>query len=144
MGDLSTAASFYAWAIKLAPDEAVYLRYLVSFSLNYSYQIEQIALPAARQAVVLAPRDSETLDLMAQVLMKQGDLSNAERFLHRALQYQPDFSPAILHLGIVHLSQNNLALAQQEFQQVLLLAPGSPAAEQAQRLLDTYFPNVLQ
>jgi tetratricopeptide (TPR) repeat protein len=138
-GDVRAAQEAYAQAIALAPDDPAYLRYAIRFSLTYNFEFEQLALPLARQAVILAPNDSETLDLMAQVLIRQGDLSNAERFVQRALQSQPDYTRAHLSLGIIYLMRNELDLARQELQIVLELAPGSSSAEPAQRLLETYF-----
>jgi tetratricopeptide (TPR) repeat protein len=140
LGDLNAALTAYRKAGQLAPNDPSYLNFLVAFSLKYEYHIEEIALPAARQAVILAPDDPAVLDSMGQVLIKLDDQINAERFIARALEKDPEFAPAHLHMGQVYLLQGKLALAQAQFNQVKELAPDSPAAEQAQRLIKAYFP----
>lgn len=141
--ELDEAAGAYLAAIELAPGEALYLRRLASFSLNNGYLVEQVALPAARQAAAMAPRHAESLDLLAQVLLKLEDLDSAWRFLERAVQADPSYAPAYLHLGRLHLLRNDQSAAVQAFQKVYELAPGSPLAEQAQRLLQAYIGGVL-
>lgn len=137
-GDLPAANAAYSQAIDLAPGDPVYLRYLIHFSLTYNYQIDTLALPLARQAVILSPNDSESLNLMAQVLIRIGDLANAERFTRRALRLQPDYAPAHLSLGQIFLLNKAFDLARQELDMVLQLAPDSSYADQAQRLLELY------
>lgn len=140
LGDLNAALNAYRKASQLAPNDPAYLTLLVMFSLKYEYHIEEIALPAARQAVILAPDDPEVLDSIGQVLIKLDDQINAERFIARALEKDPNFAPAYLHLGQVYLLQGKFALAQAQLNRVKELAPDSPAAEQAQRLIKAYFP----
>ncbi len=140
LGDLNAALNAYRKASQLAPNDPSYLNFLVAFSLKYEYYIEEIALPAARQAVILAPDDPEALDSMGQVLIKLDDQINAERFITRALENDPFFAPAHLHLGQVYLLQGRMALAHEQLNQVKELAPDSPTAEQAQRLINKYFP----
>jgi type IV pilus assembly protein PilF len=76
------------------------------------------------------------LDVLAQALMKSGDLASAERLLERALQYDPSYAPAHLHLGMIYWLRGDATAAYQEFRQVYELAPESPAAEQVNRLLE--------
>ncbi len=140
LGDLGAALDAYRKAVELSPNDSSFLNYLVSFSLKYEYHIEEIALPAARQAVILAPDDPEVLDSMGQVLIKLDDQINAEKFLNRALEKDPSYAPAYLHLGQVYLIQGKLPQAQAQLNLVTKLAPGSPAADQAQRLIRAYFP----
>ena len=40
---------------------------------------------------------------MGQVLIKLGDDLNAERFLDQAIQADPNYAPAHLHLGFLYL-----------------------------------------
>jgi len=137
-GKLNEAHQAYEQAISLAPKDPQYWRRLAAFSLNYSYQLDQVALPAARQAVNLAPQDTENLDLIAQVLIRLSDLVSAERFLARALQIDTNYVPAHLHLGLIYALQGNPQAALTEFNLVLSLAPESPMAEQARRLIEIY------
>jgi len=139
-GHLSEAYQAYLDAIDLSPRDPTYSRYLVDFSLNYNYQVEQVALPIVRRLIIQDSGSAENLDLMAQVLIKLGDLDNAKRNLSRALQSDPNYAPAHLHLGLVYILTGDKSSAQQEFNFAASLAPQTPIADQAHRLMETYFP----
>jgi len=139
-GDLEQAYRTYQQAAALSPYDPLYLRLQVNFSLEYDYHVEEIALPVARQLVVQDPHDPVNLDLMAQVFIRQGDLVNAERFLRRLLEANPDFALAHLHLGLLYLLRGDRAAALQELNRTISLDSGSPEARQAQRLLDSPSP----
>jgi tetratricopeptide (TPR) repeat protein len=139
-GDLPTAQTYYERATQLAPTNPTYWRILAEFSIHYSNQIRQLALPAARQAVMLSPQDPASLDVMGQVLFNLGDYANAERFFLRSLQSDPNYAPAHLHLGMNSLMLGQEADAQEQLILADSLAPGTAIADQAQRLLQRYFP----
>lgn len=134
------ALAAYQRAIELAPREPAYYRYLVEFSLTYEYQVKQVALPAARQALLLDPEDPDSLTSMAGVLILLGDLNNAQRFLIEALANDPSNVLAHLHLGLVYAMRGDRENASQEWDLVISRAPDTPSAEKAKRLLDYYFP----
>jgi tetratricopeptide (TPR) repeat protein len=140
LGDLPSALASYQRAIDLAPQDPTYQRLLAEFSLKYTYHVREIAMQAARQAVMMAPNDATTLDVMGQVLINLGDELNAERFLDQATRADPNYAPAHLHLGFLYLLRSDNARAAQELKLASELAPGSPTADQSQRLLQSYFP----
>ncbi len=140
MGNLAKAQAAYQKAITMAPNDPGYLRQMAIFSLKYEYQLHQLALPAARQAVTLSPDDAATLDLMGQVLFKLNDLIDAGRFFERALQANNQYAAAHLHLGLLLLYQNDPQRAYQELTLARTLDPNSQTAQQSERLLQTYFP----
>jgi Flp pilus assembly protein TadD len=135
-GDLAGAYNAYAKATEIQPQAAVYHRYLAEFALDYSYQIGAVALPAARQVVLLSPNDAPSLDLMALVLIRLGDLANAERYLQQALQINAQYDYAHLHLGTIYMLRGDTQAALNELHLVQSLSPGSPAAGQAERLIE--------
>ncbi|MBI4927724.1 MAG: tetratricopeptide repeat protein, partial [Anaerolineae bacterium] len=139
-GDLAAAQGYYQKAIELDPHESAYWRSLAEFALSKQIQIRELALPAARQAVLLAPADPAALDVMGQALLMLDDSLTAERFLRRALQADPKYAAAHLHLGQVYLLQGDRLHARQELDQAIALAPGSTTAAIADRLLQRYFP----
>jgi Flp pilus assembly protein TadD len=139
-GNPEAAVRAYEQAISLAPEDTTYLRLMALFSLKYGYRIGDIALPAARQAILKAPSKAENQDLMAQVLMNQNDLVNAQRFLSQALQIDPGYAEAHLHLGLLYLLQDDKQAARQQLELVASLAPETPTAGEAQRLLKSSFP----
>ena len=140
MGDLPTAQTYYERATQLEPNNPSTWRALAEFALTHQIQTRQIALPAARRAVILAPDDPPSLDIMGLTLLALGDYHSAEAYLNQAITLQPDYVPAQLHLGIVYQNLGDLTHARDQFNLVRQLAPDTWAADQAQRWLDSTFP----
>ncbi len=139
-GDLPAAQSAYQAAINLAPQDPTFYRLLAQFALANNIQIHELALPAARQAVLLAPQDAASLDMMAQVMLKLVDYRSAERYALKAVQSDQKFALAYLHLGTAYLYQGNSDRARFWLSQAETVDPGSWVAAQATRFLDYYFP----
>jgi tetratricopeptide (TPR) repeat protein len=139
-GDLNEASQAYQAAIWLAPKDSKYWLLLAEFALRNQFQLKELAIPAARQALLIEPDSAHALDTLGQAYLLTGDLITAERFLQRSLQADPDYAPAHLHSGVLALYQGELEQARQAIIRALDLASGTPIATQAQRLLETYFP----
>ncbi len=137
-GDLQTAFASYQKAVQTEPDNPFYWRVLAGFTVNFNYRVSDIGLPAARQAVALAPEDPANLDVLGQVLAVLEDLTTAERLFQRALAQDSHFSPAYLHLGMVYLTEGNRPAAIQALSQAVRFANTQALKDQAQRLLDQY------
>jgi len=138
-GDLESAQAYYWKAIELTPRDPTYLCKLVEFCIRYNIDLRGTALPAAREAVLLDPDHPASLDAMGQVLFRLDDLLNAERFWMRALDNDPDYAPAHLHLGLLYTLHNEIPRARQHLSLAISLAPGTPTAEHAQRMLEDFF-----
>jgi tetratricopeptide (TPR) repeat protein len=106
----------------------------------HQIQIHEVALPAARQAVLLDPHDPIGLDLLGQAFFLLEDYANAERTLVRALEASSSYAPAHLHMGQTYLMEGKLDQGRLELNQTISLAPDTPFADQARRLLQRYFP----
>jgi tetratricopeptide (TPR) repeat protein len=139
-GDLPAAQSAYESAIRLTPQDPLFYRQLAEFAMENQIQIRELALPAARQAILLNPRDASSLDVMAQVMLMLQDYHSAERFSLSALQSDPEFSPAYLHLGTAYIYMGESILARQWLGLAETVNPDSWVAAQAKRLIDFYFP----
>lgn len=135
LGDLEKAAAYYQAAVDQTSRNPVYLRALAAFCLRYNYNLKEIALPVAREALISTPHDPASLDLMGQLLLRLGDLLNAQRFFTRSIAQDPNYAPAHLHLGLVFSLQGYFSQAVAAYAQTISLAPGSPAATLAARLL---------
>ena len=139
-GDLPAAQSAYESAIRLTPQDPLFYRQLAEFAMENQIQIRELALPAARQAILLNPRDASSLDVMAQVMLMLQDYHSAERFSLSALKSDPEFSPAYLHLGTAYIYMGESILARQWLGLAETVNPDSWVAAQAKRLIDFYFP----
>jgi tetratricopeptide (TPR) repeat protein len=138
--DLKEALPYYIHATELAPTELDSWLALAGFSVRYQYQVRQVALPAARQLILLSPTDPAALDLMGQALFLLDDPLNAGRFYRRAIQVDYKYAPAHLHLAQVYVLRGENTTARQEAELARELAPGSVEAEYAQRLLESSLP----
>jgi tetratricopeptide (TPR) repeat protein len=141
LGNFPAAEVHYQMATNMAPDKTAYWNSLANFYIRYEIEIKEKAAPAARQAVILDPTDPDSLDILAQVYLLQDQPLLAHRFLVRALKADPQHTPAHLHSGLVDILEGDRLGAYQHFSSSLAFsAPGSPINDQAQRLLETYFP----
>lgn len=139
-GDLPAAKSTYEQAIQLAPQDPLFYCLLAEFALEQQIQIRELALPAARQAVSLDPDHARALDDMAQVMLMLEDYHSAERFALKALQTEPGYAPAYLHLGTAYVFLEEPEQAKRWLNLVKTIQAEPWVSFQAQRMLDYYFP----
>lgn len=138
-GDLEQARAAFQQAVALAPNQAIYYEYLASFSVGYNVDIPGVGLPAARQAIQIAPDDPGALDAMGWTLAGLGDAASAERFLQRAIQRDATYAPALLHLGQLYLQQMDAEKAHPYLKRVAGLSGENPTGVVARRLLQRYY-----
>ncbi len=139
LGDLSGALVSYQRAVELSEDDPQSLELLISFCITYEYQVREAAFPAARSLLQQDLKDPAALDLAGQILYLLNDPA-AKKYLERALEQDSNYAPAHLHLGLLYLKRGEYVLAKDEFSLARSLAAGTPTGIQAQRLLETYFP----
>jgi len=140
LGDLPLALERYQRATEIAPTDASTWRLLADFCSKYNVQVEEIGLPAARMAVELAEDDPITLDTLGWTLTLLERYEEAQDTLEQALELYPDFALGYFHLGIVALQTDDWQSALENLQIARDLNPGGPVGEQAQVLLNQYFP----
>jgi tetratricopeptide (TPR) repeat protein len=80
-GDLPAAKLAYQYAADLAPEDPAVWSLLAQFSLDYEIELDELGLPAARQAVMLQSRDAATLDRLGYTHFLIGNWTLAERFI---------------------------------------------------------------
>ncbi len=139
-GDLPAAQSAYESAIQINTQDPLFYRQLAQFALDNHIQIRELALPAARQAVLLDPHGAASLDLMAQVMLMLVDYQSAERFATDAVQADPQYAPAYLHLGTAYLYQGEIGPAQHWLGGAETIGADTWVAALASRMLAYYLP----
>ena len=139
-GDLPAAMTSYQQAISLAPDDPFFYRVLVEFSLTHQIQVREIALPAARTAVILAPEDPEALVMIGRTLLALEDDLSAERFLFRALKIDPTLASAHLNMGIVFIQRGDMEKGRHQLDLAEAYGNGTWTATQAHRFITYYYP----
>jgi tetratricopeptide (TPR) repeat protein len=143
MGKYDLALDYLRRAVELEPKNAEYWRILGRFCVDNHLEVRDTALPAARQALLLAPANPNMLDLMGLVLMQLEDEHSAERFLQQAIQMDPAHSSAHLHLGQLYLNRSSHSLAIRHLLHARDIGGSSPEVPIiAARLLERYYPGV--
>lgn len=139
MGDSAAALPYFQKAVTLAPDRAALWRELAQFCIQYDADARALGLPAARQAVLLAPQDARSQDVMGWVLMNLGDYASAERFLQQALSLEDRSAQIHLHLGQLYLQMEDMERAFPHLTRARSLGKGTETEILARRLLERFF-----
>jgi tetratricopeptide (TPR) repeat protein len=124
----------------MSPSDSTYWRLLALFCADHDVQVLDVGVAAGLKAVEFAPTDARALDALGWAYAQAGYLLKAEQSLLKALEEQPDFASAHLHLGLTYMrwGQNNLAL--EHWNSAAQIDGSGPTGEHATQLLDTYFP----
>jgi tetratricopeptide (TPR) repeat protein len=139
-GDLQAALESYYRATEIAPTDAVVWRALAAFSAQFNLQVEEVGLPAAQTAVELAGEDPLALDMLGWTLALLERYDEAQDTLEQALDIDPDLAQVHLHLGIIAMQTEDWEAAGDHLRRARELDGDSPIGEQAQVLLNQYFP----
>ena len=134
-GDLIRALQAYQTATTLAPDDASYWRLLAIFCAQNNVNVKDVGVPAAQKAVILAPEDANSLDVLGWLLTLDARYEEAERMLSRALGIDPLNASAHFHIGVLHLQANDRASAYNH-----LIQARDLGNKEAELVLQQYFP----
>lgn len=134
-GDLILGLQSYQYATSLAPEDVNYWLLLATFCAQNNVNVSDVGIPAAQKAVALSKNDPAALDVLGWNYLQAGRYSDAEWTLSQALEHNPQYAPAHLHLATVYLQMSDRASAYDHFVRARDL--GSAEAEAA---LQQYFP----
>lgn len=87
----------------------------------------QLALRAYTRAASQQGATVDVLSAIGSADLKLGRLGQAERFLRRALERDPEFVPALNNLGVVLMEQEKFGEASRMFQAAFALDSGQSA-----------------
>ena len=139
-GDLQAALAAYVHATEIAPTDATVWRLLAAFCTQYNLQLEDVGLPAAQMAIELTGEDPQALDTLGWTLALLERYDEAQDVLLHAISLDPQLAPAYLHYGIVAMQLEDWETAHTYLRQARDLDEGGLVGEQAQVLLNQYFP----
>jgi tetratricopeptide (TPR) repeat protein len=135
LGDLIQGLEAYQTAAALAPEDPGYWRLLAIFCAQNNVNVRDVGVPAAQKAVVLAGDDPASLDVLGWLLTADARYEEAGRMFQRALELDPQYASAHLHLGMLNLQRNDRASAYDHLVQARDLGNSD-----AGMILDQYFP----
>jgi len=139
-GDLQAALRSYLRATEIDPTDATVWLLLAAFSAQYDMQVEDVGLPAAQTAVELSGEDARALDMLGWTLALLERYDEAQDALEHALEVDPQLALVHFHLGIIAMQKEEWDTAREHLQQAHDLDPNGPLGQQAQILLNQYFP----
>lgn len=116
---------------------------LARLSIENNLKVEEIGLPAARQAVLLDPESPAATLLLGRAYLLVENALLAERFFAKTIQLDPQMAAPHLYLAIIYLNQENRQPAKPHLMEALSLAEANgdqAIADQAEKFLDLYFP----
>jgi tetratricopeptide (TPR) repeat protein len=140
LGNFTAAMAHLIRVTELLPMESGSWQTLARFSLDYDVQVEEVGLPAARQAVLLAGDDPVAITLLGRAHMLLGNDIYPIRFFTQALEIDPTYPDAHLYLGIFYLEHGEPENAQTHLETALQLDGDGPIGRLAQQVLERYFP----
>jgi tetratricopeptide (TPR) repeat protein len=139
-GDLVAALIHYQKATELEPTNPFYWLTLVEFCVKNYFQVEEIALPAARRLLALSPDEWRALDAMGNVLLHLGNMQSAEDYFLQAIDADSMQALPHLHAGQLYLQIGEKVLAYDYLMNAVELDPETSIGWQALRLIERYFP----
>jgi tetratricopeptide (TPR) repeat protein len=107
LGDIESAEMAFRQATFLAPDEPSFWNLLASFSLRYEIDIELLALPALRNALILDPNSIDSLRSLGYAYHLLGNPTLAKRALKRAIVLSPSDPTTQYYLGLHYQAQDS-------------------------------------
>jgi Flp pilus assembly protein TadD len=125
--ELAQALACYREALRLAPEQPVYLRALAE-GLTACRQFAP-ALELAHKAVALGPDRASNHITLGYVASSAGDRQLARRAYQQALELEPNSALAWNNLGCVDLAQGRLLHARERFREALRLDPAGSVAK---------------
>ena len=131
-GDLKQARRLYEDLLKRNSDHVLALNNLATVLLS---QREAGALPLARRAALLAPREPAVLDTLAQALAGDGKLVEAIAAQRQAVRRAPNLPDFRLTLARLLVSHGDRAEAKQELTRLAEMGKGFPQQAQVTQLL---------
>jgi Flp pilus assembly protein TadD len=135
LGNVGDAEGWVVQAVSAHPSEPEAWIALAEFYIENDFRVQENGIPAAREAVILAPTNDRALDILGLGWFKAGDFSTAERFFLRALEQNPDSAGAHLHLGMCLQEEGRFAEAKVELEAALRLDPAGSIGKQAGEML---------
>jgi Flp pilus assembly protein TadD/peroxiredoxin len=131
--DFTGAESCLNRALAIAPEDP---------EVNYSYgmlRAQQNDMQRASEyllkAIVLRPDYAEAINNLGVLYVRLQDYSRAEEQFRKCISVAPDFDQAYLNLASLYAMRSDRQDARAVLQQLLVIQPGNPAAQQALQML---------
>ncbi len=136
VGQVSAALESYRRAAELGQGEPSFWLLLAQTSLRLETRVQELGLPAARNALVLDPESAAAMDSLGYAHLLLGHMQLAERLLYRALQTDPTRAETYYHWGLLQAARGLPDRAQAALEAAQQLDPEGPIGELALRTIE--------
>jgi tetratricopeptide (TPR) repeat protein len=139
-GNVEAAIEAYLFATDLEPQDPDFWLLLAQYSLAQRYDIENIGLPAARNAAGLAPENSRAFAVLGYSNFLAGDFTSAEEAFNHAIRLDSQNALTQYYLGQLRSEQGDFEAAVAAFQMAARLNPHGPLVDLSARALEAISP----
>jgi superkiller protein 3 len=115
----------------------------VTLYLGYVYEMQRtynVAESLYRQSLQQNPENARSALRLGTVLIKKGDLAEAQSFLESVTEKYPTYAVAWWNLGLLYRETEQIASARQAFESALMLDPNNVKIQSALRSLPKVSP----
>jgi tetratricopeptide (TPR) repeat protein len=140
LGNIEDARDHYERLVTLTPDDPQAWLLMAGFAINNELYLDEIGIPAARQALILAPDDPRAMTLLGRAYALSGEEVLAARFFEQAIAIDTDYGPAYTFYGLMLVTMGEGTKAQSYLQEAVALQGTIGAGAKAQEALDRFFP----
>ncbi len=140
LGDLESARLAYRQATIIAPENAAFWILLGDFSITYEIDIDELAIPALRNALIHDPLSIHAWRSLGYAYHLQGNFALAKRALLRAIELAPSDPASQYYLGLLYQVNGLTEDAISAWKAALVSSPDHPYALLAQRALENLGP----
>jgi len=134
-GDISASFEHFQAATVLDPFNVTNWQILAEFCIGNGIDVDGVGESAVQKAVLLAPKDPISNDLMGWLLLTRSDFDNAAKFLRVAIEGDPAFARSRLHYGQALHGLGELESAREQLRNAIALDPSGVVGLTAGRLL---------
>jgi tetratricopeptide (TPR) repeat protein len=135
-GNVSAGEKWVMESVRLYPQDAAAWETLADFYIRNEIQVEHSGIPAARQAVLLAPKSARALELLGRGHFLIGNFSLADSIFRRALSFTPDSASLHGNLGLTLLQEGDFTGARDELTEAIRLDPIGDTGKASKAALD--------
>jgi len=136
LGAYSEAETWFAQAVKLAPDDVRYLLLQAAFHIDRVYHVAERGIPAAEAALALQPAAADAHSLLGWGLYLTGRREAAEAHMQRALALDPLLASAHFRIAELYAGSGRLPEAVSHYQRVVDLDTLGSLRERALQALE--------
>lgn len=136
LGNIKAGLDYFTEAAEVNPGDPQGWLVIAQYCLDHGVYLRERGQEAVRKAIIADEDNPASLDLAGQIYWELGDNLTGRQFLERALEQNPDYPPAQLHLGMWFLQNGDYDQGLKLIQAAATQTKDIKIRDQAQQVLD--------